>query len=749
MKKKITTLILSIFTVITAFAQTKTVKGFVFDEATGEPLIGATISLSNEKGGTIANIEGYFEFEVPIDETYLNVKYTGYITQKMFIVCTDCEHKVSLKENPENIGELIICCGASLIKVFSSVETINLKPIQTNNSTNLLPLLNSLTGVYVHSGALNTNRIIVRGIGARSPFSTRNIKTYYNDIPITSGDGESLMEDLDVSSFDKVDILKGPSGSSIGAPLGGGIFLTQKNHLSKSSLITDMSVGSYGLWRNANKLELSLKDASIQFFQNTTLSNGYRDNNEYARRSIGINGIIDLNDDHKLSIIAHYTQLFGEIPSSINEDDYLNAPEKAAFNWLTTKGYEDYNRMILGINHKYNNEDITIGNSLFSNFRNNYEVRPFNILNENVSNVGWRPNLRYTNYDWNDFFWQIGGELLFEKYEWQTYENENDGEQGEQIANNLENRQYLNLFSQAEISPFDNFKIIGGINLNKTQYQLEDLFITDTIDQSGSHTYDWIFSPRIAFNYIFDYNIQIFANISHGFSMPSVEETLLPNGLINPDLKPETGWSYEIGSKGQINYTNISYEIAIYRMDIQNLIVADRIDEDSYVGINAGATQHDGIEAKLGYYYDGFSVNANYSLNNYTFKDFVDDGNDYSGNKLTGVPSNTFNANISYQGYKLPLYAILTYRFVDAIPIFDDNSLFTESYQLLDFKTGYDYEFKKLTVSAYFGINNITNEKYASMIAINPRSFGGNAPRIYYPGLPRNLYGGIKVKMEM
>ena len=373
-------------------------------------------------------------------------------------------------------------------------------------------------------------------------------------------------------------------------------------------------------------------------------------------------------------------------------------------------------------------------------------------MNENVSNFGWRPYVEYTNYDWNDFSWEAGAELLFEKYEWQTYENENDGEQGAQIANNLENRQYLNLFSQAQIKPFDDFVIIGGVNLNKTQYQLQDLFVTDTIDQSGNHSYDWIFSPKIGFNYHYyknDFGIKLFGNISHGFSMPSVEETLLPNGLINPSLKPETGWNYELGAKGDISSSNIFYEVSFYRMAIQNLIVANRIDADSYVGINAGATQHDGIEAKLGYRYSGLRVDANYSFNHYTFKDFVDDGNDYSGNKLTGIPSNTFNASLSYQKYNFPLYATLTYRFVDAIPIFDDNSLFTESYQLLDFKTGYDYEFKKLTISAYFGINNLTNEKYASMIAINPTSFGGNAPRIYYPGLPRNVYGGVKVKMKM
>ena len=62
--------------------------------------------------------------------------------------------------------------------------------------------------------------------------------------------------------------------------------------------------------------------------------------------------------------------------------------------------------------------------------------------------------------------------------------------------------------------------------------------------------------------------MQLFGNFSHGFSLPSVEETLLPDGLINPDLKPETGWSYELGSKGAFSKNHFSYEAALYRMNI-------------------------------------------------------------------------------------------------------------------------------------------------------------------------------------
>ena len=34
--------------------------------------------------------------------------------------------------------------------------------------------------------------------------------------------------------------------------------------------------------------------------------------------------------------------------------------------------------------------EISISNSLFSNLKENYEIRPFNILSENSLNGGWR-----------------------------------------------------------------------------------------------------------------------------------------------------------------------------------------------------------------------------------------------------------------------------------------------------------------------------------------------------------------------
>jgi iron complex outermembrane receptor protein len=54
----------------------------------------------------------------------------------------------------------------------------------------------------MQQGALNTNRTI-RGIGSRAQFGTTKIKAYFDGIPLTTGDGETTLDDLDLASIEK------------------------------------------------------------------------------------------------------------------------------------------------------------------------------------------------------------------------------------------------------------------------------------------------------------------------------------------------------------------------------------------------------------------------------------------------------------------------------------------------------------------------------------------------------------------
>ena len=60
----------------------------------------------------------------------------------------------------------------------------------------LTPVLNKIPGVTMQQGALNTNRITIRGIGARSQYGTNKIKAYFDGIPLSSGEGETTIDEL-------------------------------------------------------------------------------------------------------------------------------------------------------------------------------------------------------------------------------------------------------------------------------------------------------------------------------------------------------------------------------------------------------------------------------------------------------------------------------------------------------------------------------------------------------------------------
>src|SRR5690606_3601731 len=167
---------------------------------------------------------------------------------------------------------------------------------------------------------------------------------------------------------------------------------------------------------------------------------------------------------------------------------------------------------------------------------------------------------------------------------------------GERLSNNEQDRNYSNFFAQVELYLSEKMKLEAGANLNITQYKLTDLFHQNEIDQSGEYRFNTIFSPRIGATYEISQRKNLYAAISHGFSIPTVAETLTPEGHINTALLPESGINYEVGFKGNWLNNKLYTEFAAYTIQIQDLLVAQRVAEDQYVGLNAGETRHNGLE---------------------------------------------------------------------------------------------------------------------------------------------------------
>jgi iron complex outermembrane recepter protein len=63
---------------------------------------------------------------------------------------------------------------------------------------------------------------------------------------------------------------------------------------------------------------------------------------------------------------------------------------------------------------------------------------------------------------------------------------------------------------------------------------------------------------------------------------------------------------------------------------------------------------------------------------------------------------------------------------------------------VLNIKGTYDLKLaSRINLIFSAGINNVMDEKYAASVLTNAVGFGSAAPRYYYPGNPRNYYGGV------
>lgn len=743
-----------------SFSQ-QSIKGKVIDSYNGVPLSITKIINIDTKNNVVSNSDGFFEVSQP--GTYLFEK-KGYVP-KIIELINNQFFIVQLVLNSLELDEIIINTNLipnKLKKASVSISIIPTDQIQRSSSTSFSPILNKTPGVFMQNAALNTNRITIRGIGSRNLYGTSKIRAYFKDIPLTNGSGETTIEDFELASISSLEISKGAASSIYGAGLGGVIHIKPQNgYFNQTSVHGEYNIGSFELSKQVVNLNYGKAKNTFRAVYSDTHSDGFRENNKYDRKTFTFTSNHFLSEKDELTSLVSFVNLKGFIPSSVNQSSYLNDPKAAAFTWKQAQGFEDANRGIFGLtwNHNYHNNIKQI-TSVFASFRDAYEPRPFNILKENSFAYGLRSRFLGNTTLFNKTVrWTLGGEFYNDIYAYETFENlyknfppQTGSVEGNQLSNFKENRNYYNLFFETNYELTDKTTLSLGLNFNETSYVLEDKFPVSAtnLDQSGSFTFKNILSPKFGLSHIFSDNMSAFTSISHGFSPITLNETLLPDGQLNTNLKPETGWNFEIGARGEFFKNKLQYTISIYRLNIKNILVSRRTAQDQYIGINAGKTQHDGLELALNYNWfqdENLTISTflNYTLNNFIFKEFIDDTNNFSGNDLTGVPSGVFNAGIDFMS-TLGLYGNINYQFVGSMPITDSNSLYSDSYSLTNLKVGYKANInKKLRMYVFFGLNNIFDKAYASQILINATGFGGNAPRYYYPGNPFNYNAGIAI----
>jgi|LSQX01.1.fsa_nt_gb iron complex outermembrane receptor protein len=620
-----------------------------------------------------------------------------------------------------------------------SVSLLAGNEVSAWDANSMASTINILPGVYMQNGTYATSRIVIRGMGSRTPYNTNRIKFYINDIPITSSDGVSNPEDIDLQMIDRLEVLKGPASALYGSGLGGTINMsTTINNQTQTN--AQIHYGAFNTLKANLQQTFKANNFSLQAHLSAVNSDGYRENNHLKKRTALIVG--DVNT--KLLDVEYFfysTYMNAGIPSSIGRTLFDANPKAAAKNWNEIEGYKRYHKGVAGVSFikqfssSWKNKLI-----LFGKWNDSYEKRPFNNLDDASLGGGLRNKLTYHS---SKADLVVGLEWIADEYKW-LIDKENI-----LLNKNRENRNHLNLFSVVYYRPTSKLNVSLAAAYNTIRYKLVDEFLDDG-KNSGNRNFPSMFSPRIGVNYALHEKMALYASVGHGFSLPSPEETLLPEGSINPDIKPEEGIQYELGARLLLFNKTMEIDATLYWIELNNLLVTKRITEDIFTGFNAGKTRHRGVEVAMRnkiFSYNQFpgrlSSNFSYTFSKNLFIDFASDDEVYDGNILPGIPS--YTAQLSFQWNPIPSMTVdAQFQSIGKQYLDDANTISESSYFFSNLKLSNIFQtFKNSTLSLYVGVNNITNAHYASMVIVNAKAFGTAEPRYYYPGLPRHAYMGI------
>ena len=643
-----------------------------------------------------------------------------------------------------DLNEIVVTAyqnNQPLRNISAPIQIIGKSKIDISYIGDISSVLNSVPGIQMQSGTFQTTKITIRGIGSRSPYSTNRTRAFVDDIPLTTGDGTTVIDDVELSFIDKIEITKGPYSAWYGSGMGGSLRFISLRESSKPLLIeTNISFGSFGLLKYNGIVRISKPTGYLNVGVGRISGDGYRQNSSFFRNSVLISG--QIKKQNKLNYLVIYSGVNAQTPSSIDIETFNNTPYSAAPNWMNVRGYKKYDRILGGIivnspidSHVKNR--VALSGSL----HNEYELRPFNILDDMSLSATLLDNIVYST---SIFTLSAGVEWLHENYFWRILQNNT-------LLEMQKSKEVRNLFNtyisfDTKICPSMILSLSG--NINSTHYAVTDLFPSDSIDYSGKYSNRYIFSPTIGLNYNYTSNLSLYTSLGKGFSNPTVEESLTSQGYLNTSLKPEQGWTLNMGARISTLANSLSMDVSVYYILLNDLLVTRRISEALFYGENGGKSTLSGIEMHATYKPASFFqtlISASKSENR--FNDFASSNVNYRNNHLPGIPDTNINMDMQFLLFKRwQLNAIYTYTGSQFLN--DDNTVKTNDFQTMNLRTAYTFHYHKKSLIQFIAtINNVFDKKYASMVLINAPSFSGAAPRYYYPALPRNILFTLKIQL--
>ena len=649
------------------------------------------------------------------------------------IVVTAPRMDVPLKETP----------AATTVVTEETLKTMP-RGIAADEALKLVPGVkvdNQADGERVH--------LSIRGQGLLTERGVRGIKVVLDGLPLNDPTGFAPdLFDVDWSTVQKIEVLRGPSSAIYGGGSAGGIIniSTRDGQAAPLQINGGVTFGSYGFWKASSEINGTSSGLNYRVSASRTFGDGYRDHTAFHATNVYGKFRANPSPSVRLTGIVAGTSFFNENAEGLNLVWLAQDRRQANPDALTYNEYQKTQRGSFGLTGQVDiNENQKLSWSLYYRHTEWRESVPSSI--------------QHRTFDTPGSIFQYSIQQTFEKvkniinvgadFDWQQideYRRPNMGgavEGPTVISDQMINQRGIGIWAMDRVEFNPQWSIVLDMRSDHIRNELADRLRAGGLNLSGDANFSKA-TGRLGLSWNPSELVGLYASWGQGF-LPSATEELANNpdhiGGFNTHLVPATSYGEEIGARGTL-YNQFVYEAAFFHLRTENDFgryrIATRPLETFYQ--NAGTSRRYGIETAIGWYpLEPLAIKVAYTYSDFKYLDIKTiTGEEYRNTYIPNSPKHQIYLDAEYSfehGFAVGIAGEGdSHWYIDP-----SNVTWSNGYFLVHPRISYRWKGDKYKGDAMVSIRNLFGKEYIAFTEPDP---DGNS---YQPAPTREIFVGAQI----
>ena len=646
-----------------------------------------------------------------------------------------------------------------------SIDAVDRRAIrEANPQVNLSEALNRIPGVVVQNrqNYAQDLQISSRGFGSRATFGVRGIRLIADGIPATMPDGQGQAASFNLSSAQRIEVLRGPFSSLYGNASGGVIQIFTADGPPEPTVTANLYRGSH----NTTKFGLQYggtRDALNYLVDASRFdTDGYREHS--AARRDHVNAKLKFNTGPRGTftvVLNALDQPETQDPLGLTADQVAQNRRQAGTNALAFNTRKSVAQNQAGVVY-----DLPLGARdtlqarLYGGDRQvtQYLAIPL-VFQGAATHSGGVVDLD-RGYGGGGLRWTRDATLADAPVVFSAgVDYDRMAERRRGFINNFgiagglkrdEDDTVTNtdFYAQAEWAIAPRWSVLAGVRHSRVEFESKDYFIaTGNPDDSGTVDFART-TPVLGATFKLTPTLNLYANAGKGFETPTFAELAYrPGGAtgLNFALKPARSTHYEAGAKTMLGSAS-RLNVAVFHIDVKDEIVVNAASGGRTDFKNAAETRRKGLEVLWEGRFDrGFEAALAYTLLDARFEQPFTSGaaTVTPGNRLPGVPPYTLYGELVWRHAASGFHAGLAGRRNGKVYVNDANSESAAAYTIWNVRAGFEQRARNWRFTEFVRIDNATDRRYIGSVIVAEAN-----GRFYEPAPERTFLLGFSAELK-